>query len=444
MLPIFMNLEQALLKLDDYPVAQLDNFSKFIDPKIIEECLQATGKASIRRRKLPAEQVIWLVIALGLFCNEPVAKVAEHLNIIFPDNKSNLLAPSALVQARDRLGKEPLEWLFKRLSEHWCNEDVSEWKGLKLFGIDGIVWRIRDTPENNIAFQRQTNATQKICGTPLIRSAALMSLGSHLIKDFAFGSYVVNEMNYANELLDSIPDDSLTIFDRGFFSADIMETLHSHGRSRHWLIPAKKNLVYSRKKVLGRQDWIVEMTVSVQARRKNPSLPETWQARLITKKINGKEIRFLTSLTDEKAFSAKKIALLYSQRWEIELGFREIKQTLLQSKPVLRSKSPEKVIQELWGVLIAYNLVRWQMSQMAIYAKVPANRISFSLVLPNIRMGLVMSATGSPGNWPKALISLFQEVKKYILPDKKPRKSYPRALKVRKDRYPMKNAGQLN
>lgn len=157
-----------------------------------------------------------------------------------------------------------------------------------------------------------------------------------------------------------------------------------------------------------------------------------------------REIIFLTSLMDAKKYPANHIASLYAQRWEIELGFREIKQTLLQSKPVLRSKCSDKVIQELWGVLIAYNLVRWQMSQMAKHSNVGANRISFSLVLPNIRIALILSATGSPGNWPKALKHLYSETRHYILPDKKLRKSYPRALKVNKNRYPIKNAGQLN
>lgn len=439
-----MNLENALSKLNDYPTAHLDNFSKLIDPKIIEECLQATGKASIRRRKLPAEQVIWLVIALGLFCNEAVAKVAEHLNIVFPDSKSSLLAPSALVQARERLGSQPLEWLFKRLSEHWCSKDESDWKGLSLFGIDGVVWRTHDTPENREMFRQQVNVPGKTCGNPLIRAAALMSLGSHLVKDVSFGPYDVNEMIYAKKLLQSIPKDSLTIFDRGFFSADILSSLHNDGDNRHWLIPAKKNLVFRKIKSLGKLDSVVEMTVSPQARMKNPELPETWQVRMLTKKIDGKEKSFLTSLMDAKKYPASHIASLYAQRWEIELGFREIKQTLLQSKPVLRSKSSDKVIQELWGVLIAYNLIRWQMSQMAKHTNVAANRISFSLVLPNIRIALILSATGSPGNWPKALVHLYSETRHYILPDKRLRKSYPRALKVNKNRYPIKNAGQLN
>ncbi|MBI2791000.1 MAG: hypothetical protein HYX61_03490 [Gammaproteobacteria bacterium] len=81
---------------------------------------------------------------------------------------------------------------------------------------------------------------------------------------------------------------------------------------------------------------------------------------------------------------------------------------------------------------------------MAKHVKVAANRISFSLVLPNIRIGLILSATSSAGNWPKALKHLYSEAQHYVLPDKRRRKSYPRALKINKNRYPIKNAGQLN
>ena len=59
-------------------------------------------------------------------------------------------------------------------------------------------------------------------------------------------------------------------------------------------------------------------------------------------------------------------------------------------------------------------------------------------------MGLILSATGSPGNWPKVLVNLYSETKYYILPDKRPRKSYPQVLKVNKNRYPIKNSRQLN
>ena len=59
--------------------------SRAIDPTWITQALTATGKASIRRRKLPAEQVIWLVIALALYRGQSIPEVTAHLDLVLPD-----------------------------------------------------------------------------------------------------------------------------------------------------------------------------------------------------------------------------------------------------------------------------------------------------------------------------------------------------------------------
>ena len=97
--------------------------------------------------------------------------------------------------------------------------------------------------------------------------------------------------------------------------------------------------------------------------------PQTLQARLITKTIKGKEVRLLTSMIDTMKYPGADIAELYSHRWEIELGYREMKQYMLQNQLTLRSKKPELVNQELWGMLVAYNLLRFMMCQMAYQQK---------------------------------------------------------------------------
>lgn len=97
-------------------------------------------------------------------------------------------------------------------------------------------------------------------------------------------------------------------------------------------------------------DELIELITSPQARKKWPQLPPTLTARLLTKTIKGKPVRMLTSMLDNKRFAADDIVDLYSHRWEIELGYREMKQYLLQNRLTLRSKTPELVRQELWGV----------------------------------------------------------------------------------------------
>ncbi len=81
-------------------------------------------------------------------------------------------------------------------------------------------------------------------------------------------------------------------------------------------------------------------------------------ARLLTRNICGKEQQVLTSMVDPMRFPGADIVELYSHRWEIEVGYREMKHSLQQYRLALRSKKAAGIRQELWGVLLAYNLLR--------------------------------------------------------------------------------------
>ncbi|GAD89932.1 hypothetical protein VHA01S_030_00070 [Vibrio halioticoli NBRC 102217] len=112
-----------------------------------------------------------------------------------------------------------------------------------------------------------------------------------------------------------------------------------------------------------RNDAIVAIKTMPQARKKFDELPEFIEARLVSKTIKGKKYQVLTSMRDGLRFPSEEIVELYRYRWEIELGYREMKQTLLDSEYTLRSKRPDMVKQELWGILLAYNLIRQVMTK---------------------------------------------------------------------------------
>lgn len=141
------------------------------------------------------------------------------------------------------------------------------------------------------------------------------------------------------------PDHTLTVFDRAYFSAAFLLDWQSKGQQRHWLIRAKDNLRHEVTQTLAKGDWLVSMPISLRARQLHTHLPTHWQARLVELEIDGKRRRYLTSL--QHGVSRAQLAKLYVQRWEIELGFREIKQSMLSSEPVMRSKQPQLVLQEL-------------------------------------------------------------------------------------------------
>jgi hypothetical protein len=416
----------------------LDDFRKQIDPAWIEEALAATGVATIRRRRLPADQVIWVVLGMGMFRDRPIEDVVSKLELALPGAGSSI-ARSSISQARDRVGSEPVRWLFERSASVWSTRsaEAHEWRGLKLYGIDGSTVRVPDTPENREAFGGQSGREGSESGYPMVRVAALMVLRSHLLAACNFGSYGANEIQYAKPLLDAIPSKSLTILDRGFFGARFLLEIEGTG-NRQWLTRARSDLKFRVIKKFGRGDDLVEIKVSAHARRQDPSLPETWHMRAVRYRRKGFSPQLLlTSLRDPNEYPAAELADLYHERWELELGYDEIKTELLDREETIRSRKPEGVRQELWGILLAYNLIRLEMARIAEEADVAPTRISFVEAMRLIRDEWEWLTVTSPGAIPKRLETMRRNVKRYVLPPRRSR-NFPRAVKIKMSSYDRK------
>src|SRR5713101_2805787 len=133
-----------------------DRLRASIDPDWIDEALELTGTVTLRRRRLPAEQVIWLVLGRALYRDRPIAELVDKLDLALPDGRDLTVARSAVAQARARLGAEPMRWLFERCSRKWAHEAAGEdrWRGLALYGVDGTTTRTPDSPENRAPLRR--------------------------------------------------------------------------------------------------------------------------------------------------------------------------------------------------------------------------------------------------------------------------------------------------
>jgi hypothetical protein len=176
----------------------------------------------------------------------------------------------------------------------------------------------------------------------------------------------------------ALPDDSLCIVDREFLAATCLLAIEDAGKNRHWMTRAKSTTRWRTVKRLGKGDELVELEFSESSRRRVPGIPERWLVRAIRYERKGfKPQTVLTSLTDHKQFPARELVALYHERWELELGFDEVKTELLEREEALRSKTPPGVAQELWSLGLLYNLVRLEMEQIAAEARVPPTRISF-------------------------------------------------------------------
>lgn len=152
----FAESVQELLRAET-PIA-FAQFADELDADFIELALRETGAASVRRRKIPAELVVWLVIAMAMFRDRSIQEVVNHLGLVLPKKGNGTarghVVPSAVPQARTRVGAAPIELIFMSTAEHWALPAAREatWRGLSLFGVDGTVLRVPDTEENRSAF----------------------------------------------------------------------------------------------------------------------------------------------------------------------------------------------------------------------------------------------------------------------------------------------------
>ncbi|MEZ9835371.1 IS4 family transposase [Vibrio breoganii] len=429
-----MFLRQALNQVHQFSADQLSGLSDLLSPELIAQCLEDTGITTIRRRRLPMEMMVWSVVGMSLYRHLSMEKVVSKLDILLP-GKRPFVAPSAVIQARQRLGSDVMKSVFTQTQKLWNDKTPHpDWHGLTLHAVDGVVWRTPDTKENDEQFSRTRN--QKCRSEyPQVRMVCHMELTSHLVSGAAFDSTSVSEVDLTTKLIEDSPNNSLTIFDRGFYALGLLHRWQTTGTERHWLIPMRKGTQYTTLRKLGRGQELVELKLSPQAKKKWDDAPETLQARLITKTIKGKEVRLLTSMTDSMRYPGKDIAELYSHRWEIELGYREMKQYMLQNNLTLRSKKPELITQELWGMLLAYNLLRFLMCQMAYdQNKVMPYQIGFKQASLFLVGQLQLLPAVAPGRIPEVMNYILDMAESFTLPARRDR-SYPRAVKRRPSRY---------
>jgi hypothetical protein len=425
--------------------ASFEIFSQEIDPAWIEAALQATGKATVRRRKLPAEYVVWIVIGMALLRDRSIREVVRHLDLVLPESCAPghrcTITGSAIVQARDRLGAEPIRTLFERTAGAWSSDLANQdrWRGLAVYGVDGSTLRVPDTKDNDVTFGRPRNGRGG-AGYPQLRLVALMALRSHLLAALVGGPCTASEPKLAESLWDRIPDHSLTVLDRGFLSYYLFHRIQTQGTDRHWLIRAKTDFKRSLVQRLGPDDDLVHLHVYRSLRLEHPEMRAPLLARAIRYTRPGfRPQTLLTSLLDPVAYPASEIISLYHERWELELGFDEIKTHTLEREETLRSRDPVRVMQELWGLALAYNLVRLRIAHTASNAGVPPRRISYRHALMLIRNFWITAWLTSPCVIPRRIETLLQELALLILPERRPR-LFPRAVKVTTTAYATKRS----
>lgn len=427
---------EAVAAVEQLGPQGIARFQASLELSWVEEALAATGTASVRRRKFPAEQAVWLVLGMAVFRDRSIEDVVAHLGLTIPG--TGALAKSAIPAARRRLGPAPIKHLFQRVASAWANADrLGDYRGLTLLGVDGTCMRVQDSDPNFEHFGKPTSRDGEGGGYPQLRLAALLNLGTRMVTDMEFGAFEASETALAEPLFARLPDDSLTLVDRGFHSYKLVHDVTRLGRNRHLLARLRKNIEVEVVELLADGTERVRIHPNKSLRRTNPEFTEPLEGRVITYQHPGGEpSRLFTTLADGAAYPASELIRLYHDRWELEVAFDELKTHMGERLESLRSKSPEGVEQELWGVFLVYNLVRREMLLAAAAAKVPPRRISFRESLLLIRNVWITGwTTKAPGTIPRHLVELRTNLAALVLPERRSDRRFPRQVKIKMSNY---------
>ena len=277
-------------------------------------------------------------------------------------------------------------------------------------------------------------------GYPQLRLVTLLALRARLLAAAAFGPYRTSELALADPGVGGAarararhPRPRLLQL-RALPRARAAGPRPALGRARPQRAAPPSRRPSSQR--FGPGDDLVELRPSRATCAKHPDLPPTLRVRAVRVQRRGfRPYWVFTSLLNPATHPAAELAALYHERWELELAFDELKTHTCERVEALRSKAPARVEQEVWGLLLAYNLVRLVMSRAAPRARVPPVRLSYRYALLAVRAFWHAAWDTSPGTLPRRLEALLDELARFVLPERRPRR-YPRAVKIKMSNYP--------
>lgn len=368
-------------RITDY--VSLGVVAKTFPVQKVKSVLANTGRDSIRQRDLPAHVVVYYVIALALYMQSSYREVLRCLLegvqwLLNPAVRVKVTGKSGISQARTRLGAEPMRQLHDEVVGPIATKETKgAWYRMwRLVSLDGSTMDVADEGVNEKAFGRPT-ASRGQSAFPQLRFVSLVENGTHVLFGTQVGDYGTGEVALAKGTLGYLKAGMLCLADRYFFGFDLWNQAKSSGADLLWRV--KKNLLLPVEERLADGSYLSWIYASQkdQRRRSNGVLVRVIEYQL--KGVPGAEpiYRLLTTILDPDKAPAQELAALYHERWEIETAFDELKTHLRGAKIVLRSKTPDLVKQEFYGLLMAHFAVRGLMHEAALRTKEDPDRLSF-------------------------------------------------------------------
>ena len=370
-------------------------------PMLVDEVIAECGRTEQRNRSLPARVMAYFAIGMALHSEgsyeDVLGLLTDGLAWAADSEPVSLPSKSAIFQARVRLGSAPVEGLFGRVARPLAAPSSSGcWlAGRRLVAIDGLCLDVADTPDNDAWFGRAGVNKGERAAFPQARVVALAECGTHVIFDAVVGGYTTAENTLARGLVDRLEPGMLLLADRGFCGFPLWARAAATGADLLWR--AMSNMKPRHIETLPDGTWLAELSPAGNAGRKvAPLRIRVIDYQLDDGRLNDTTYRLFTTLLDPVEATAIDLAVAYAQRWEIESTFDELKTHQRGARTVLRSKSPELVLQEIWGHLCCHYAIRTLMWEAADHAKVDPDRVSFVAALRIARRSISAARDFSP------------------------------------------------
>ena len=344
----------------------------------VQAILKATEREGKRKRLLPAAMMVYYVIALGLFvgvgCREVLRRLLDGAMWIWP-NEVRVATESAITQARQRLGSTPIEALYEEVVVPIAKKITrgAWYRTWRVITLDGFILDVAESDENVTAFGRP-GASRGKSAYPQTHVVGFLENGTHVFFGAEMDRCDVGETTIARRILGKLGRNMLCLADRNFLCYPLWKQAVATGARLVWR--AKLQLIIPKIRKLADGSYLARIYPSPKHRRQDrDGIP----VRLVDYRIDGfrESYRLVTNILDPTKAPALELARLYSERWTIETAFDEIKTHLRGTNIVLRSKLPELVRQDIFGLLLAHYGVRFVMHDAALSEDISTDELSF-------------------------------------------------------------------
>jgi hypothetical protein len=371
-------------------------------PSLVDEVVESLGRTELRHRSLPARTMAYFSIGMALHSEgsyeDVLGLLTDGLSWVSGEAEPVVLASkSAIFQARARLGFEPLAELFARVAAPLATPTTAgAWlAGRRLVALDGMCLDVADTVDNAGWFGRAGVNKGEQAAFPQARVVAVAECATHAIFDAVVGSYSTPENTLARDLIDRLKPGMVVLADRGFCGFPLWSRAAATGADLLWR--AMGNMKPRHIETLADGTWLAELRPSGHDARHADGLRiRVIDYQLDDGRANDTTYRLFTTLLDPLETPAEELALAYAQRWEIESTFDELKTHQRGARTVLRSKSPDLVLQEIWGHLCCHYAIRTLMFEAADHARVDPDRVSFVAALRIARRSITAARDFPP------------------------------------------------